>query len=127
MATLVATGNVTQCRFVKLATTNGKGTQCVADDIMIGVSAKGTRQAALSGLDDGYLAIAGEEFHVHTFDEMANNPVLLEIGIGGCNPGDYLKSDLNGAGIANTTTNKACGAIALQVATVGQRALVRLI
>lgn len=128
MATLVATGNISQCRFVKLGTaTNGTGTQCTTDDIMYGVSAKGVRQAALAGLDDGYAAISGEEFHVHLFDEMLNNPVLLEIGSGGCNPGDYLKSDVNGAGIANTTTNKACGAIALQKASSGQRALVRLI
>jgi hypothetical protein len=130
MATKVATGNVTQCRFVKLGAVNGTATQCVADDAMFGVSAKGTRQAALAGLDDGLLATAGppaEEFHIHTFDEMPNNPVLLEIGAGGCVPGDKLKSDANGAGIVNTTTNKWVGAIANQVAAAGDRALVYLI
>lgn len=127
MATLVATGNITQCRFVKLGTANGTGTAATTDDAMYGVSAKGTRQAALAGLDDGFLAILGEEFHVHTFDEMLNNPVLLEIGAGGCVPGDKLKSDVNGAGIANTTTNKWVGAVALQNASSGDRALVRLL
>lgn len=127
MATLVATGNVSQCRFVKLGTVNGTGTQCGTDDKMYGVSGKGVRQAALAGLDDGFVAIVNEEMLVQTFDMIDNNPVLLEIGAGGCVPGDLLKSDTNGAGIANTTTNKWVGAIALQNANSGQRALVRLI
>lgn len=136
MATLVASGTITQCGFVKIdpnstggggATGQTCGLMCAANtDAIYGVSDKGVRNAAYAGLDDGNVAVAGEEFHVYTFDEMPNNPVLLQIGAGGCNPGDRLTSDSAGSGVTTTTTGQWVGAIALQLATSGQRALVRL-
>lgn len=137
MATLVASGTITQCAFVKIdpnsvgavgASGQLCGLLCAANtDAIYGVSDKGVRQAAYPGLDDGNLAIAGEEFHVWTFAEMEANPVLLQIGAGGCNPGDRLTSDSAGSGVATTTTGQWVGAIARQKATSGQRAMVDLL
>jgi hypothetical protein len=137
MATLVASGTITQAGFVKIDpnSTGGAGLtgqlcglMCAANsDAIYGVSDVGVRQAAYPGLDDGNVAIAGEEFHVFTFDEIPANAVLLQIGAGGCNPGDRLTSDSAGSGVVTTTTGQWVGAIALQKATAGQRANVKLI
>ena len=60
MASRVATANIRLSRFVKLASSDGKVTECGAGEQIFGVSQEGSRLAPLSGWDDGYAAIADE-------------------------------------------------------------------
>lgn len=114
----VATGNVSPCRFIKLATTaDGQATQCGAGDQIFGISGPSTRQAPYPGLDDGYHAIAGENIAVREYPE---RDVLLELS-GTVSPGDRLKADTNGTGIVTTSANDEIGAIAKAAGVSGDR------
>lgn len=122
--TKVATGNITPCSFVKQSTTlDGKVTLCGAGDKIYGISQKGTRNPPLSPLDDGYAAIAGENVMLYTFPDTT----LLTIGTGGCAPGDRLKADASGFGVATTSTGDEIGAVALGTGASGDQVPVKLI
>lgn len=110
-----ATGNIAPSRFVKQATaTDNRVTQCGAGDKIFGVSQAGTRRTPYSSLDDGYCAIANENLQVYGIGELC----LLEIG-GTVSPGDRLKADADGKGVATTTNLDEWGAIAKVAGTSG--------
>jgi hypothetical protein len=121
--TLVATGNISQCRFVKVATSADETcTQAVANEITVGITSDGTRNAPGTLADDGFIAIAGEQTPIFG----TGRKCLLELG-GTIVRGDRLKSDANGKGVAALTTGttvQEVGARALQSGISGQRVLV---
>jgi len=112
---LLCNGNVSPSRLVKLDTTQVGGyvIQCVGSDRPIGVAQEGTRQAPLSGLDDGYVGIAGvNEIVVYT----TNDVCWIEIG-GAVTTGDYLKPNSSGQGVTSSSSGDQYGAIALESGT----------
>ena len=114
-----ANGNIHPGRFVKLdsSTAGGKVLECAGTTVPIfGIAQMATRNAPYPLLDDGYAAIASEDLLVYTFSD---KEVWLEIGSGGCNPGDRLTSDGTGAGIATTSTGNWVGAVAKQQGAQG--------
>lgn len=122
--TKVATGNITPCSFVKLATTaDGKVTICGAGDKIFGISGPSERQPPLTGLQDGYHAIADENCKVFT---AGARDVMLTLG-GSVSPGDRLKSDGSGFGVVTTTNLDEWGAIAMAAGTTGQRIPVNVV
>lgn len=107
----VANGNISGFRFVKLDTTTANRVlQCGAGDQIYGVAFHGTRNAPYTGLDDGYLAIAGEELAIWGFGQGPG--ILLALG-GTVTQGDRLKADADGRGVKTTTANDEIGAYAL--------------
>lgn len=125
MASKVAAGNITPSRFVKLDTSaDGKVSQCGAGEQTFGVSQEGTRKAPLSGWDDGYAAIAGENVRVYSAPEDVY--CFLEVA-GVTSPGDKLKSDGSGLGAVTTSANDHIGAVAEEAATANQLCRVRLL
>ena len=124
--TKVANGNIAPSRFVKQDTTAGvkdRVLQAGAGDIIYGVSGKGVRNAPWSALDDGYIAIAGENVMCYVFPE---KDCVLELG-GTVTQGDRLKSDSSGKGVVTTTTGQEVGARAEQSGASGDLIRVTLI
>lgn len=127
----VANGNIAPCRFVSYVGTDAGGRVIQATDgsgskgtVIFGISQAEERQPPYTGLQDGYCAISGETFKVFTFPD---KEVYLEIGTGGCNPGDFLKADANGCGITTTTNLDNVGARAKQSGIAGDRVPVDLL
>jgi len=117
----VATGNVSPCRFVKIATSaNGSITQANATDLIIGVSGPSTRNAPYPGLDDGYHAVAGESVNVF----VAGQHTLIELAAT-LTPGALVKSNASSQAIASTTAGDIYGGILLEGGTSGK--LVRML
>lgn len=113
---LVANGNISPCRFVKIDTTAGAdnyGVQAGANDITIGISGQGSDQAPLSDLvSTVYHAQAGELIRLHPNTDVC----LLEIGAA-VTQGQRLKSDSSGRGVPGATsgaTLQQYGAVALE-------------
>ena len=123
---LLANGSITPARFVKLDTTQvgGFALQCGANDKIFGVAQQGTRQAPLSGLDDGFAGIAGvNEITVYT----VNDVCWVEVG-GAVTAGDYLEADTNGRAVTSSTDGHNYGAIAMESATaLGQYVKARVL
>lgn len=112
----VAGGDIRPSRFVKLDdTADGVVLECNAGDQIYGISQPGTRNTPLDGLDDGNAAIAGENLNIYGPPE---KEVMLEIGTGGCVPGDRLASDADGKGVVATTDEY--GAIASMAGANGE-------
>lgn len=116
----VAGGNVSQRTFLKqsalgkvVSATDGTSS---AGDIVYGIAGEGTRNAPYSTLDDGYLAIAGENVKVRFPGEVC----LLRSGAAFA-VGARLKSDSTGRGIAVTTAGDNYGAVALELATAADQ------
>lgn len=101
-------GNVPPSRFVKLQTDNTV-IVCAANDSPWGISQASTRNAPLSGLDDGYAGILGDPA-INIFGPGCDS-AQLEIG-GTVSVGQRLKATTAGIGIAATTDKDAVGAIA---------------
>lgn len=113
----VSGGNIAPSRFVTpSAVADNTVLQATTGSHPIGVSQAGTRNTPYSTLDDGFAAIATENIHV--FGE--NETCGLEIGSGGCAAGDFLKPDVNGAGVKSSTDGDWYGAISGQAAVQGQ-------
>lgn len=118
----LAKGNISPCRFVKVASADFGVTQCAAGtDKPIGVSQIGTRNAPGTAADDGFAAIDGEGLKVFT----EGDECLLEAGSGGWTRGDYLKSDGSGKGVPLTlaepgTAVNFMGAEALESVSAGE-------
>ncbi len=114
----VAAGNITAMSFLVRATTadakfslaSGTGTP------IAGISGIGTRYPPYSSLDDGYIAIAGENFPVISPPQ---KEAALRLG-GTVTAGDLLTSDGSGFGITTTTTAQFIGAQALESGVSGQ-------
>src|SRR5262249_39352494 len=109
--------NIAPSRFVKRSTTaDAQFLQAGAGDRIAGISQVGTRQTPYGGLDDGFCAIANENFHV--FLPGVDKEAFLELG-GTVSPGDYLKSDANGAGVTASSGDEI-GARAMVAGVAGQ-------
>lgn len=112
----IAGGNIAPSRFVKLDTTVGQAVQCGAGEAIFGISQPSTRRLALSGWDDGYAAISGENINIiGPGDDEAH----LELG-GTVTHGQYIKSDADGKGVAGTSDKDNIGAQALESGTSGK-------
>lgn len=119
-----AGGNIEPCRFVKIATSSGETvvTQCTATtDQPWGISAQGTRRMALSGWDDGYAAVSGDDLCIYgAGDDECKLDISATVAAG-----DNLESDSSGKGQPATGDKDKVGAIALEPGTSGQRIRVR--
>ncbi len=123
--TKVAGGDIHPSRFVSLdTTTDGQVLEASAGGKLYGVSQPGTRAAPYPGLDDALAAKATENLMIYGPPE---KDVFLEIGTGGCVPGDRIKATTNGVGIVTTTNLDEYGAIAQSTAISGKLALVQLV
>jgi len=115
-----ANGDIRPSRFVKIdatLTTPNQGNRCLecdAGETPIGVSQKGTRYTPLTGLDNGFAASAGQGLQVYGLGQVAP----LELG-GTVAPGDYLKSDADGKGVA-ASVGEYYGAVAPMAGISGQ-------
>ncbi len=120
-----AKGTIEVCRFVKSDGTTDFGVvQAAADeDTLLGVSQEGSHDTpGLTGSTND----AARDGHVLKVYE-DNEDCLLEIGSGGCVPGNRLTSDASGKGIVFTADTDQCiGAIALETALEGELARVRV-
>lgn len=112
----IAGGNVTPARFVKLDSTVGRVVECGAGEDMFGISQPSTRRLALSGWDDGFAAVAGENLNIIG---PGDDEALLELG-GTVTHGQNIKSGAAGVGVAATTDKDKVGAIALQSGVSGE-------
>ncbi len=109
--TFKAGGNIPPCRFVKYS---ADGTVVVsgAGERSIGISAPWTRRlpgetsSPFSGLDDGYVAISGENVTVYTDGD---KEVMIELG-GTVTAGQRLMASTLGVGVASTTNLDQYGA-----------------
>jgi hypothetical protein len=105
----IATGDIYPLRFVKLATAaDGKVTQAGAGERVIGISQRGTRRSPYID-STNRAAAAGEPLQVYEQHEECALHVAGTVA-----PGDYLKSDADGKGVAAGTDADDVGAIALQ-------------
>jgi hypothetical protein len=112
----IASGTIQPNVFVSLDTANaGQVLQATAGGIIWGVSARWSDAPTIYGGTPPPCAVAGEEIGVYVDDTNAQ----LLIGTGGCNVGDKLKSDANGAGITTTTSGDQYGAFARQTCLAG--------
>lgn len=106
---LVATGNVSPCRFVKFATTGSEGTQAsAATDLLAGISWEETRYPPNSPADDGYVAIADENLPYHSAGMVCNLVISATL-----TAGTLVTSDSAGKGAAPSSGNYV-GAVLLQ-------------
>lgn len=123
-----AGGTIRRARFVKLSTAaNNTVLEADANERIWGISQMGGRVAPIPSVTDDppNAAITGEQVGVYFPGEMT----LLEIGSGGCEAGDYLKSDGDGKGVALAETSglkEEVGAIALETALEGALASVQV-
>lgn len=116
-----ASGNIYPARFVKFVTTStGKVAECDAGEKVYGISQLGVRRDPyIETL--GRAAADGEPIMV--FDD--GEDCTLEIG-GTVVPGDRLKSDADGKGVATTTNLDEYGAIAINGGSSGDQILVKV-
>jgi hypothetical protein len=118
---LKAGGNINPSRFVKISTAaNETVLQAGTNEDMFGISQPGVDQPPGVTGSDGLAARAGENLLVYG----PGSTALLEIGSGGCNPADYLKSDTDGKGVTAATsgpTAQFVGAIALETGSSGDK------
>lgn len=114
---MVAGGDIAPARFVKSSTTaDNTCLQAGANDLILGISQRGTRNTPLDGLDDGLAAKAGESLTVYGPGQTA----ILELG-GTVTRGDRLKANADGNGVAAVAgSGDNYGAIAGQSGTAGQ-------
>jgi len=113
-----AGGNIAPSRFVKRsATADAQFLQAGTGDRVAGISGVGTRYPPYANLDDGFLAVAGENVHVYIPGE--DLEAQLELG-GTVAAGDYLKSDTNGKGVTAAVDGDEVGGRALMAGTSGQ-------
>ncbi len=113
-----AAGNVTPSSFVvRNAGTDNQYILATGTSTPIaGISGIGTRYPPYAALDDGNIAIAGENFRVFQPPE---KEAPLQLG-GTVAAGDLLTSDGSGHGITTTTTAQQVGARALMAGVSGQ-------
>lgn len=124
----LAGGTIRVCRFVKLDTTaNHTLLEADANERVHGISQDGSRVAPTPSVtaDPPEAAQDGEQLQIHEEGEQC----LLLIGTGGCTANDRLKSDADGKGVAIATTGTTIqhyGAVALETASAGEYAKVRV-
>lgn len=112
----VANGNIAACSFVKFdGTRPGLVVQAGAGDAVVGVAGQGSRWAPWDELDDGYLAVAGENVAVK---QDGAKRVMIKLG-GTVDEGSWLKSDASGFAVASTTDQDKVGGRARQAGVSG--------
>ncbi len=116
---LVARGNITPFRFVRLDTSTENGCVQAGDNTdVIGIAQGGTNKPDVSGLISAqYAAESGQPVRVAGVGAIT----LVEAG-GTVSPGQYLKSDSSGRAVPVATTGTTIqnyGAIALQGGSTG--------
>ncbi len=119
-----AGGNISPCRFVKRSASSGESiiTQCTATtDQPWGISQQGTRRLALSGWDDGYAAVSGDDINVYG---PGDDECMLEISAT-VTSGQNLESDADGKGQPATGDKDKVGAIALDSGVAGDKIRVK--
>ena len=119
--TRVAGGNIPVTVFVKIDTATGKAVLCGAGEDMVGISQAHTRRAPLSGWDDGYAAVDGEALEIFC---PPDDSALLSLG-GTVLPGQFIKSDGSGLGVAATSDKDNAGARAYEGGVSGDQIRVR--
>ncbi len=120
MASLIpvqAGGNINPSRFVTIdVTDNHTVVESNSGDTKIfGISAEHTRDTPDSG-GSAYHAIAGDQARIHV---MGDDP-LLELGVGGCTAGDFLKPDNDGKGVT-AASGATAGALAMESGSAGEK------
>jgi hypothetical protein len=119
-----ANGNINPSVFVKIDTTSGKNFSVIqaaaSSDSPVGISQPGTYQPPGVTGSDGYAAHVNQTLMVYGNADVC----LLKIGTGGCTAGDYLTSDVSGAGVTVAFTEGTGhifhGAQALETAAAGE-------
>ena len=113
-----AAGNITPSSFdVRNTSTDNQYILASGTSVPIaGISGIGTRYPPYAALDDGYIAVSGENFRVFQPPE---KEASLRLG-GTVAAGDLLTSDGSGFGITTTTTAQQIGARALMAGISGQ-------
>jgi len=111
-----AGGTIRTARFVKPSTAADNALlEADANEMAVGISDTGPRDAPLDGANATTIASADDQFMYHP----EGNVCLLEIGSGGVTRGALIKSDADGKGVlalTSGTTNQWMGAIALETA-----------
>ncbi len=119
---LKANGNINPCKFICLDTTTSnaalQGSTAAGQTLVIGITGQSTELPPTDGAAT-YHATAGNPLN-EWFGEGAE--CLLTIGSGGCTVGDFLKPDVNGAGVTTTSDADFYGARALETASAGENA-----
>lgn len=114
-----AAGNVTPSSFVVQNTsTDAQYVLASGTSVPIaGISGPGTRNPPYGALDDGFIAIAGENFRIYRPGPELEAPLRLG---GTVAAGDLLTSDASGFGVTTTTTAQQIGARAMMAGVSGQ-------
>lgn len=123
----VANGNIVPSRFISAdTTTDNRLVQTGANGKIVGVAGQGTRntpyQSGAANLNDGNIAIAGENFPWYG----PTDTCWLEVG-GVVTAGDYLESDSQGRGVTSSVDGHFYGAIAQQSAPLGAGTLIKVV
>jgi hypothetical protein len=114
-----AAGNITPSAFVVRATTTDAQYLLATGNStpIAGISGIGTRYPPYAGLNDGNIAIAGENFRLYQAGRDLEAPLMLG---GTVAAGDLLTSDANGHGITTTTAGQFIGAQAMMAGVANQ-------
>ena len=120
----IAGGNIVPSRFVKRSSSGGEAVilMCGAGEAPWGISQPSTRRMALSGWDDGFAAIAGENINVIG---PGDDEAQIAVGAVDITAGAYLKSDADGRAVAASSDKDNVGAQALHDAKAGTLARVK--
>ena len=116
----IAGGNITPGAFVTQSTSTDRTVSASASgDKPIGVAWYSTHLTPLLGLNDGYVAVAGEQVRVQILD---GEEGWIQVGTSAVAAGDFLKPDASGTGTAITASSDGdyYGARALTAGAVGQ-------
>lgn len=121
---LVAEGNISPCRFVKVGSATNTALQAAAGNACVGISMNFTNTVSLEGavsITSSYIATSGQSVSMWGFGSEA----LLELG-GTVSAGGRLKSDANGKGVAAATADNAY-AVTMQSGVSGDFVRVQIV
>ena len=121
---LVAGGSITPSSFIKVLTNDRQAVLCGAGDRCFGISKEWTRLVPWEGLNDGFIAVAGESLALYAMP--ADSEAYLRLG-GTVAVGDYIKSDASGFGVTAGTDGDEYGAQALEAGVSGTIVKVALV
>jgi len=111
---LVASGNISPFRFVKISGAF-QGAQCAAEgDYPVGVSDGSIFLPTIMNASNLH-ASSGR-----TITLQPSNTVQIELGTGGCTAGQYLESDADGKAVAASGAAAVSAYIALESGSVGE-------
>lgn len=115
---VIAGGNITPSRFVKMLTTADRQVvQATAGDRIFGVSKEWTRLPPWENLNDGFIAVLNESCPCYVLG--VDSEAYVQAG-GAITVGDYLKSDGSGKAVTASADGDEIGGLALEAATTDQ-------